>query len=420
MVSIYYNPTTFGTQNVIYTGGTTPTQYMLVNNATNLQAINTYLSGNFALGTPITLAGNFTPIGTAATPYTGEFDGQGYTINNLSITNSTPNVDLGLFGAISGNTIMNVNLNNATINQTADNNGQSTYIGSLVGLNNGGTISNDSVSNPSITVAGTNYGDSGTRGYYDIGGLVTATFGGLINNSYSSGGLITNNVTTNVNVAGNIAFNEVGGLVGGEHSAAALNNDYATTAINSNGNVSVPVAGTGELIVGGLVGRLDQLSTADNVYSTGAVNVTSTVSVPSASGAGYILVGGLIGISSIANSPSPTPPSVVNNAHSSSAVTVHATLTNSAPGTDNVVVGGLFGQSNGILTNSYLTGPVVATLASDPTSSSEAFYVGGLAGDNFTQIQNSYSTSSVTVSGNNYGNQLAIGGFIRWKYYFIR
>ena len=413
-VTIYYNPVVFGTQDTIYTGGSTPTQYMLVNNAANLQNINSFLSGNFALGTNIGLSGNFTPIGTTAIPYTGQFDGLNNIISNLSITNTTPNTSLGLFGAISSTAVIqNVNLNNVTISQTADNSGTSIYIGSLVGLNNGGTIINSSVTNPVITASGTNYGIAGNRGYYDIGGLVGASFGGVINQSASTGGSITNYVNTNANAANLTAFNEVGGFLGGEHSSAALNNDDSTTAVTSLGNVTVTGAGAiGELLIGGFLGRLDQTSTAAEVYSTGSVQVTSTLSVPSASGAAYLLVGGLIGVTSIADSPLVSPPPVVTNAYSTSAVTVNGTFVNSSPDDAEILVGGLMGQSNGILTNAYSTGAVTATLASDLTSSNEVFYVGGLSGNNYTTIDNSYSSSPVTVTGNNYGNDVEVSGFV--------
>ncbi len=413
-VSIYYNPTVFGTQDTIYNAGSTPTQFMLVNNATNLQNINNFLSGHFALGTTINLSGNFTPLGTTATPYSGKFDGNNLAINNLSITNTTANVNLGLFGVISSTAkIANVKLNNVVISQTADNAGNSTYIGSLVGLNNGGTIINSSVTNPHITANGTNYGISGSRGYYDIGGLIGATFGGTITQSFSSGGQITNNIITNANAASLIAFNEVGGFMGGEHSSATVNNDYSTTAVTTTGNVTVSGASAvGELLVGGFLGRLDQSSTAYNVYSKGNVLVTSTLSVPSASGAGYVLVGGLIGATSIANSGSPTPPPDVTNAYSTGTVTVHGTFVNSAPATAEILAGGLVGQSNAVLTNSYSTGAVTATIASDLTSSNEAFYAGGLAAVNFTMIDNSYSSSPVTFTGNNVGNDVEVGGFV--------
>lgn len=412
-VSVYYNPAVFGTQTQAYTGGTTPTQYMLVNTALNLQNINNFLNQNFALGKDITLAGNFTPLGTTALPYTGQFDGQNFTIHNLSITNTTPDVNLGLFGVISNNRIANLHLDQVSISQTADANGTSVYIGSLVGLNNGGILENDSVINPTITLTGTNFGIVGSRGYYDVGGLVGATFGGQINNSYSQGGTIISHVITNPNASNAIAFHEVGGFIGGVHGGAALSNDYSTTNIITNGNVTVSGAGaTGELIVGGFGGRLDQASTATNIYSTGAVNVTTTYSVPTATATGYVMAAGLFGATSIANSGNPTPPPVIDNAYSTSAVTLHATLTNSAPGTATILAGGLMGQSNGILTNSHSSGAVIVTLTSDLTSSNEFVYIGGLAGDNFTTIQNSYSTSPVTLTGNNYGNQITVGGFV--------
>lgn len=407
-VKVYYNPASFGTPQVIYSGGTTPVAYMLVNNAANLQNINNYLTGNFALAKNITLSGNFTPIGSTATPFTGNFDGQNYTINNLTITNTTSSINLGLFGVISSSLINNINLNNVTISQTADNNNNSTYIGSLVGLNNNGSIDNAYVYNPVITLNGTNDGKNGARGYYDVGGLVGASFGGLIQNSASIGGSISNHV--NINASGFIAFNEMGGLLGGEHSSAVVQNVYSSTNIISDGNVSVTAGGTGEILAGGLIGRLDLLSVLYDSYSSGTVNVTSTLAVPS--GAGYVLIGGLIGATSIANSPSPNPPPSLNNNYSTGDVTLHATLTNTAPGSATILAGGLLGQSNAVLTNAYSTGHVTLSLASDLSAAGQSIAVGGLVGDSFTSIADSYSTSPVIVNGDNHGNQVTIGDLV--------
>src|SRR5260370_34991243 len=76
---------------------TTPT---VVYTISDLQAIQNNLSGYYVLGANIDAAGfNFTPIGSAANPFTGIFDGQGYTISNLTI-NNVSNTDSGLFGDI--------------------------------------------------------------------------------------------------------------------------------------------------------------------------------------------------------------------------------------------------------------------------------------------------------------------------------
>ena len=78
------------------------TQYMLVNNATNLQNIATNTNGNYALGrdiTDFTNVPNFVPIQT----FNGKFDGLNQTITNLTIAPVNPvnfGIGVGMFAAI--------------------------------------------------------------------------------------------------------------------------------------------------------------------------------------------------------------------------------------------------------------------------------------------------------------------------------
>src|SRR6516225_2330720 len=71
---------------------------IIINNAADLENINNNLSGNYVLGGNIDLSGvNFTPIGSLVNPFTGTFNGNGYTISNLSI-NLPSTSHVGLFG----------------------------------------------------------------------------------------------------------------------------------------------------------------------------------------------------------------------------------------------------------------------------------------------------------------------------------
>ena len=123
-VSLFYNPS--GSQTTKYQNPTNyfcppceggggvfvrqPSQltaYMLVNTASDLDAVRTNQSGTYALGTKITFDPNqtFTPIPN----FTGLFDGQGQTIANLTIASTAQNV--GLFGSIgSAGEVRNLNL----------------------------------------------------------------------------------------------------------------------------------------------------------------------------------------------------------------------------------------------------------------------------------------------------------------------
>lgn len=74
----------------------------------------------------------FAPIGIIGAGFTGSFDGNGKSINSLII--STPSVDrVGLFGTLSGGTVRNLTLTNASVT------GKS-LVGQLVGINEGGSM----------------------------------------------------------------------------------------------------------------------------------------------------------------------------------------------------------------------------------------------------------------------------------------
>ena len=189
----------------------------------------------------------WSPIGTVVN-FSGTFDGQGYEICDLFISNSNCGEKLGLFSLVGeGAVIKNVGMINADVNApcggtvgilVAENNGavynsystgnsvnafSSRNLGGLVGKNRG--IVCNSYSTYSVSVSN-----------QYVGGLVGINYG-TVNNSYSTG-----------NVSGN---SEVGGLVG--FNGGTINNSYST------GSVS------GVYYVGGLVGWPSD-STATNSF----------------------------------------------------------------------------------------------------------------------------------------------------------
>jgi filamentous hemagglutinin family protein len=234
-VNIYYNPVAYTAPTDFnpYVTGVTPNAFMLVNSATDLGHMATNLNGDYALGSNISLSGYIIPIGTAATPYTAKFDGQGYTISGLNIVDATANADLGLFGVTSGATIANVHLANASITENA----AAHSIGALVGNVINSIIINDTITG-SIAVAANNNSNAMYVGSL-VGFLQT---GSSLTSSYSSG---TVNVALTANDSGSLS---VGGLVGALANSA-INNTYSTSAIQVSG-----LNNAGVINVGGLVG----------------------------------------------------------------------------------------------------------------------------------------------------------------------
>ncbi|MHB8107799.1 MAG: GLUG motif-containing protein, partial [Candidatus Cryosericum sp.] len=252
---VYYNPTSYATPtdySAKFLSNTPNAAWMLVNDVgqvsggTNgLQAMDTNLSGNYALGRDIDatatsswcleLCTGFAPIGySSANPFTGSFDGLGHTIDSLTINGSYANY-IGLFGYTTNNaTLRNVGLTNLQITGFNE-------VGGLVGHNNG------SITNSYTTgmVIGNMYigGLAGVNG--DIQGSTST-----ITNSYS-----TASVTGNGSDGGTL----VGGLVG-YNTNATITDSYSTGAVYGVGNM-----------VGGLVGKNDVAGSIISSYSTGAV-----------------------------------------------------------------------------------------------------------------------------------------------------
>ncbi|GLQ97757.1 GLUG motif-containing protein [Dyella mobilis] len=194
------------------------TLYTVIQNVNQLQAIQNNLSGYYVLGNAIDASATsgwsggagFAPIGGSTTPFTGVFDGLGFTISNLTI--NLPSGDyVGLFGESTG-AIRNLGLiGGATSGEDS--------VGGLVGANEG-TVSDAYVTG---TVSGLRY----------VGGLAGVN-AGTVSDAYATG-----TVSGTVNVGGLVGFNLAGvSLEGGTVSDA-----YATGAVS------------GAAGVGGLVGN---------------------------------------------------------------------------------------------------------------------------------------------------------------------
>jgi hypothetical protein len=106
--------------------------YDLGNDATGLQSIDgTNDAGNYALAVPLTATGTYpAPLAGQANPFTGNFNGLGNTIANLTINDNTDGF-VGLFGQLgSGGAIGNIGLVGGAVNG-----GGFASIGALLGLN---------------------------------------------------------------------------------------------------------------------------------------------------------------------------------------------------------------------------------------------------------------------------------------------
>jgi hypothetical protein len=180
-----------------------------VANATHLNNVRDYL-GDYFIQTaninldvaPYNTGDGWEPIGTSSSKFTGNYNGQGYTVSNLFINRGVTD-NVGLFGYTSGTAIISrigiINANVTGRNRVAALVGNSegsvseSYstgivegnqtIGGLVGYNNGLGANNTGLVINSYSLAYAR-GTSNT-----CGGLVAWNYYGTITNSYSSGGV---------------------------------------------------------------------------------------------------------------------------------------------------------------------------------------------------------------------------------------
>ena len=230
--------------------------YTAISEAEDLNGIS--LDGKYALVCDIDLGGaKWTPIGTKEDPFTGEFDGNGYTVSNFKIT--TGGAYVGLFGYNNG-VIKNLGVENFTVNVSKN---DDVYAGGLVGYNNSGDILN--------SYAAGNVSATSSRSSAYAGGLVGCNSGSIAN-SYAAG---------KVSATASDVRAYVGGLVGYNNSGDILNS-YATGDVGASSAY--------DAYAGGLVGR-NYGGSILNSYAAGDVSATSSID----SFGPYAYAGGLVG-----------------------------------------------------------------------------------------------------------------------------
>ena len=242
--------------------------YQAIHNEAELRAVANDLTKNYFLANDITITSAWTPLGWTDgddVAYTGNFDGNGYTITGLTSSDSGSN--WGLF-AINSGVIENLSV------EMKDTIQGSQFVGVIAGQNNGTirnvSVTQDSVLNSGEGIQGTNNSQTfvggitgknntgatvanssaavAVHGQYFVGGLVGGNFG-TISQCYCKGSV--NNMYNN-NSLSYCAYN--GGLVGG--NKGLITDCYSYTAGEVKGNQ----------YVGGAVGGNYAAGTVENVW----------------------------------------------------------------------------------------------------------------------------------------------------------
>lgn len=181
--------------------------YTVVNDAAALQAMNSDLTANYAVGSNIDLSSisNWQPVGESDR-FTGTFNGLGHTLSNLTIDRSSTDF-VGLFGATaSGSVIRDIGLVGGSVSGR-------NHVGGLAGFNQSGTINNA-------------YATGSVEGLDYVGGLV----------GYSLGTI------SNVYAAGSVEGRDyVGGLAGNNYDDTITNSYWNT---ETSGQASAVGAGS--------------------------------------------------------------------------------------------------------------------------------------------------------------------------------
>jgi hypothetical protein len=193
------------------------------------------------------IAGSTTGSGFNGVTFKGVYDGNGFTVSDLTIDATTSRYDyLGLFGKVHNGLIKNLKLKNISIDGE-----YIFYVGGIVGFNDGGTIRN---CNSSVAL---------------VGGINSSYFGGVTGKNDDHG--LIEKCSSSGSISGSIGT--AGGLAG--------RNDFYSVIRDCNSSCSV----NGNIYIGGLVGINSTASEIFDSYATGNIS----------GGSLYYYVGGLVG-----------------------------------------------------------------------------------------------------------------------------
>ncbi|MDR1862488.1 MAG: hypothetical protein LBQ67_01060, partial [Treponema sp.] len=296
------------------------------------------LDKDYELTSNMVIDGEWTPIGSSGAPFTGTFDGKGYTVTFDSSATA-----VGLFGNTDGATIKNLNIvlgdEDNPVATTQEN------AGGVVGVAKGTTLENITVTG-SIVVSRNSAVDGNA-------------WSGLVGRLDGNGGNSRlYRCAVNVDFTAQLLYNEMNGAVGGLLGSAGNNSNITIDECYSTGNVNVTYTSRSYfntyLFVGGFAGQIKSSATITitNSYASGDVTVVATTHAT-----GYY-VGGFIG--DVESGGSKT----IENCYASGAIIGNV---NTGSG-DTHRVGGLFGRLGGTARNNAALSPSISATSTSPIS----------------------------------------------------
>ena len=216
-----------------------PSAIIEIGNAGQLAGISSNMNGKYRLTQNITV-GSWLPLGLDTNPFTGELDGNGYTItiNSFSATeNASAGIAYyGLFGYIKGGKVHHLKVSGTSLSRTSD---KTLQLGAIVGCLEGGSIE-QCISDVALMGSGSSITQNSL-----VGGIAGNVFGsGVIKNCYSLKSVTAGKGTNGAGTA--IAGGIAGGLYGGVVSEC-----YAAGQANTLALAPPP---NGTAYAGGIVG----------------------------------------------------------------------------------------------------------------------------------------------------------------------
>ena len=198
-----------------------------INEGTIENDVTIVLNGDIDLSAQRSLTSNWTPLGTSKEPFTGVFDGQGYTIKNLVIDGGS-NSNIGFFGYTTNGEIKNLTIENAivsgrlnvgvvagtpytskysniTVKGHVEVNGMA-YVGAVGGKNAYANWNNITVNVDETSYVNANSVENGNAYRTYVGGVIGFC---------GEGGHTFSNIYSNIDVKGSTC--DVGGIVGIAH-----------------------------------------------------------------------------------------------------------------------------------------------------------------------------------------------------------
>lgn len=347
---------------------------------------------------------NWTSIGSKTTPFIGELNGNGYSVDNFSL-----NMEIdkqGMFNYTQDSLIQNIKLNNISI-QGFDESG--TLVGTAVGT----SVINNVIITGNIE-----------NGGYDFGGLI-----GSNGDSYDNAAVVKN-VISDISYTGDLSNS--GGVIGGNYALA----EKIHSKVNMNGIGSrvggVLSANYGKfkevyahvdiLLVGNEIGGIlgvNYNEISENLQSSGKMEVTGST------------VGGIIGqsmTSAILSDMTSTVEVIASGREVGGIIGAAygevANLTSKANVTGDSSVGGVIGKasypafnltSTGDVTGREKIGGVIGStsgtsdnLTNEGNVKGTGDYVGGVIGETYGPTNNSTSIGNVSGRG-------SVGGVVGYS-----